>query len=173
MFVGEAISQVVDKDKKTKMIFKLEGAEGRESDLWRKLVFIIDKPRPASLLKTTIQSDPKSLVTAKLPKTIPIKKAKEAKPTKSKIVEVMSESDDDDDLIPFAKPDSDPEDSDEDATLVQRNKPKAPVSVYLRLSILRSTVLTKSTAISATLSLVYSTAPTQAYTRLLFSRQQH
>jgi len=134
MFVGEAISQVVDKDKKTKMIFKLEGAEGQESNLWRKLVFIVDKPTAASFLEATIKSDPKPVVTVTLPKALPIRKVRDPKPTKSKIVEVMSDSDDDDDLIPFAKPDSDPEDSDEDATLVQRNKPKAPVLVNFRAS---------------------------------------
>jgi len=164
MFVGEAISQVVDKDKKTKMIFKLEGAEGQESALWRKLVFVIDEPKPVSLLKATSQSSPKSVITATLPKAIPIRKAKEAKPTKSKIVEVMSDSDDDDDLVPFAKPDSDPEDSDEDATLVQRNKPKAPVSVYLRLSILHLTILT---------NLQLHSRPYHWYTRQLQPRHTH
>ena len=134
MFVGEAISQVVDSGKKTKMIFKLEGVEGQESDLWRKLVFIVDKPTAASFLKATISSGPKPSASVTLPKAIPIRKVREAKPMKTKIVEVMSGSDDDDDLTPFAKPDSDPEDSDEDATLVQRNKPKAPVLVNFRAS---------------------------------------
>jgi telomere length regulation protein len=132
MFVGEAISQLVDKDKKTKMIFKLDGADGQEGELWRELVFIVDKPKTVSLLRATSRSEARPVGTAKLPKAIPTRKAKEAKPIKSKIVEVTSEPDEDDDLVPFAKPDSDPEDSDEDATLVQRNKPKAPVLVHFR-----------------------------------------
>lgn len=37
------------------------------------------------------------------------------------------ETDEDDDLLPYEKPDDDAEDEDEDPTLVQRNKPRAPV----------------------------------------------
>jgi telomere length regulation protein len=49
----------------------------------------------------------------------------------AKISEILDdESDEDDDLKPYAKPDSDPEDSDEDATLVTRNKARPPV--YIR-----------------------------------------
>ena len=44
-------------------------------------------------------------------------------------MEVLDDSEDDDDLIPYAKPDSDPEDEDEDPTLINRDKPKAPVYV--------------------------------------------
>lgn len=56
-------------------------------------------------------------------------------PVQSKIVgdrvtEILDDtSEDEDDLKPYAKPDSDPEDSDEDATLVNRNKARAPVYV--------------------------------------------
>ncbi|KAK4629350.1 DNA replication checkpoint protein tel2 [Fulvia fulva] len=47
-----------------------------------------------------------------------------------KVTEILDDEDDeDDDLKPYAKPDSDPEDSDEDATLVNRNKARAPVYV--------------------------------------------
>jgi telomere length regulation protein len=51
----------------------------------------------------------------------------------SRIIELVDDDvvdEDDDDILPYAKPDSDPEDEDEDPTLVERNKPKAPV--YIR-----------------------------------------
>ena len=46
-----------------------------------------------------------------------------AKPM-SKIVQLVEE---DDDLVPYEKPDSDPEDDDEDPTLVSREKLRPPV----------------------------------------------
>jgi telomere length regulation protein len=45
-------------------------------------------------------------------------------------MEVLDDSEEDDDLVPYAKPDSDPEDEDEDPTMINRDKPKAPV--YIR-----------------------------------------
>ena len=42
-------------------------------------------------------------------------------------IEEIDDEEDDDDLAPYAKPDSDPEDEEEDPTMVQRNKPVAPV----------------------------------------------
>ncbi|KAI9698436.1 MAG: telomere binding protein [Candelina mexicana] len=57
-------------------------------------------------------------------------------PSTSKIISIEEIEDDEeddvssDDLIPYEKPDSDPEDEDEDPTLVQRNKPTAPL--YIR-----------------------------------------
>lgn len=47
------------------------------------------------------------------------------------------EEPDEDDLKPYAKPDSDPEDSDEDATLVNRHKVKPPVYIRDLMSMLR------------------------------------
>jgi len=45
-----------------------------------------------------------------------------------KIVE-LDDDGEEDDLIPYPKPDSDPSDSEDDPTLVQRNKPRPPVYV--------------------------------------------
>lgn len=55
----------------------------------------------------------------------------------SRITEI--EDDNDDDIIPYAKPDSDPEDEDDDPTLVERNKPRAPVYIRDLLGGLRET----------------------------------
>ncbi|KAI9720016.1 MAG: hypothetical protein M1812_003142 [Candelaria pacifica] len=76
----------------------------------------------------------------------------------SKIISIEEIEDDEDhevsseDLIPYEKPDSDPDDEDEDPTLVQRNKPKAPVYIRELIIGLRDTdnydrhVLSLSTA---------------------------
>lgn len=45
------------------------------------------------------------------------------------IEEISSSSDNEDDLVPYQKPHSDPEDSDEDPTLLNRDKPKAPIYI--------------------------------------------
>jgi telomere length regulation protein len=55
-----------------------------------------------------------------------------------KVTEVFdSDEGSQDDLKPYAKPDSDPEDSDEDATLVNRHKVKPPVYIRDLMSMLR------------------------------------
>lgn len=127
MFVGTAISQLVDKDKSARMDFELEGADAEEVEEWKKLVYVEDKPSSVSELRRSRSEKQENIITVKLRKALPIKSL----PTQAKkpmIVEVLDdEDDDDDDLVPYAKPDSDQEDEDEDATLVQRNKPKAPV----------------------------------------------
>ena len=55
-----------------------------------------------------------------------------------KISEILDdEPSAEDEFKPYVKPDSDPEDSDEDATLVNRNKPRAPVYIRSLMSMLR------------------------------------
>ncbi|KAI9850859.1 MAG: telomere binding protein [Thelocarpon superellum] len=49
------------------------------------------------------------------------------------------DDDDDDEFRPYEKPDSDAEDSEEDATMVQRNKPTAPVYIRDLINGLRDT----------------------------------
>lgn len=132
MFVGEAVSELVDKEKASRMNFELEGNEAVEAGLWEKLVQIEDTPGSIKDLATE-RSKPKQQTVniIKPKKIIPATKEKAAKPM---IVEVLDDDDEEeeDDLVPYAKPDSDTEDSDEDATLVERNKPKAPVYVQLK-----------------------------------------
>ena len=60
-----------------------------------------------------------------------LSKPKKPEPT-SKVMtieEVSSSSDSEDDLVPYAKPPDDPEDSDEDPTLINRDKPKPPIYI--------------------------------------------
>ncbi|EMC95450.1 hypothetical protein BAUCODRAFT_40554, partial [Baudoinia panamericana UAMH 10762] len=58
-----------------------------------------------------------------------------------KVTEIVDADDEDeqnnDGLKPYAKPDSDPEDSDDDATLVNRNKPRPPVYIRDLMTMLR------------------------------------
>jgi len=126
MFVGESVSEIVDKEKGSRMNFELEGDEAREAAVWKKLMFIEDKPGSIKELSSGTSKPAQQIVTIRSEKKVP---AKKEKPTKPMIVEVVDDEDEDDDLVSYAKPDSDAEDSDEDATLVQRNKPKAPVYV--------------------------------------------
>ena len=63
----------------------------------------------------------------------PLKKSRKPKSERpaTKIVSVQEVSEDseseDEDLVSYEKPDSDPSDSEEDPTLIQRSKPNAPV----------------------------------------------
>jgi telomere length regulation protein len=126
IFVGQAISQLTDKTDESQMNFELEGAEADEAGEWAELIYTEDKPVPLTILSHISTKAIEPVPTTKTRKVKPIKSTQSTKP---RIIEVLSGSEDDD-LKPYAKPDSDPEDSDEDATLVQRNKPKAPV--YIR-----------------------------------------
>lgn len=125
MFVGTAISQLVDKDKSARMDFELEGTDAEEAEEWKKLVYVEDQPGSVSELKRERKEGHEKVITIKPKKAPPVKPAPQTK--KPMIVEVLDDEEEDDDLVPYAKPDSDQEDEDEDATLVQRNKPKAPV----------------------------------------------
>ncbi|QIW95830.1 hypothetical protein AMS68_001348 [Peltaster fructicola] len=71
-------------------------------------------PRPPQLLQTEVEGD--------------------------RITELIDGSSDvNDDFKPYTKPDSDPEDSDEDATLVNRDKAKPPVYIRTLMAMLRDT----------------------------------
>ncbi|KAI5302499.1 hypothetical protein KEM55_001054, partial [Ascosphaera atra] len=51
------------------------------------------------------------------------------KPTLRSKIEVLTieDEEEDKDLLPYEKPDSDPEDSEDDVTLIDRSKPNPPV----------------------------------------------
>lgn len=136
MITGVAISDLVDSPEK-KMKFDMDEMNGSESKWYTSLTKVRDSIGSVKDLKMTCSDDlspPKTLDTA--PKTKPrmkgvAKKRPEALDVTSKIIsieEVFDEGDmESDDLIAYEKPDSDEEDEDEDPTLVQRNKPTAPV----------------------------------------------
>ncbi|WZH40134.1 telomere length regulation protein-domain-containing protein [Fusarium acuminatum] len=142
LVVGETLSALVD-DNKKRLDFKMEQTETEEAKHLKDLTKVSDPIGSIdpilSNLETETMPQKRKLVTPN--KTIQKKTKQKKKPiaTESKpkaIIEEVDSSDDDEDLAPYSK-DSDPEDSDDDATLVQRNKPKPPVYIRDLVSYLR------------------------------------
>ncbi|KAJ6446165.1 sister chromatid separation protein (Src1) [Purpureocillium lavendulum] len=131
MAVGESLSALVDKSKK--LDFHMDEMETDEAAWFKGLRSVSDSVGPYDTLLSASLSALQAKPSTKLSATPKPRKAKPkppaAVPAPKAIIEEIDSSDDEDDLKPYAKG-SDPEDSDDDATLVQRNKPKAPV--YIR-----------------------------------------
>ncbi|KAK8162833.1 telomere length regulation protein-domain-containing protein [Phyllosticta citrichinensis] len=134
MVTAMAISELIDKpDKRLK--FDIPQTESEEAQLYLQLIHLNDPIGNLDDVSAERRTDDKSTTMSKKAPGLQEKrrpvKGKEAVATASgpRIVEIL-DSDEDDDLIPYAKPDSDPEDDHEDPTLVTRNKPTAPV--YIR-----------------------------------------
>ena len=129
MIVGTAISQLIEEPGKG-MKFDLEEMESEEALWYLKLINTKDTLGSLDSIRTPA---PKKHKPAK--NLLPDPTSQPRKPQSSKIVaieeiEPEDEEEEDDDLIPYEKPDEDPSDDDDDPTLVQRNKPTAPV--YIR-----------------------------------------
>lgn len=141
LVAGMAISELVDKPGH-RMTFDLEEIRTEEAKWYLQLTYVNDtvgdysaimaafSPRNDLAIRSATQGKKTTHGKVKMPKV-----SEEVKPSQTqvigpKIVEVLDASDEDDDLIPYDKPDSDPEDDDEDPTLVNRNKPRA--LVYIR-----------------------------------------
>ena len=143
MAVGEALSSLVDRGDK-KMDFKVDEMSTAEAKWYKSLVNVADTVGSIDSLRSgAVTTTPKKMKTRFVkPALKPV-----SKPMGSKIVSIEEietdeeeENDSDDDgLTPYAKPDSDAEDSDEDATLVTRNKPTTPVYIRDLISYLRDT----------------------------------
>lgn len=145
MYVGTAISELVDPVDK-RMNFSSEALTTPEGRRYLGLTKVQDRVGSVN----DLQSLAIATKTAKKPAQQNLA-AGRAKPiasinqvTKSsKIVsieEIESESDsEDDDLPTYAKPDSDPSDSDEDPTVIIRGKPTAPVYINDLIAGLRDT----------------------------------
>ncbi|KAH7162888.1 telomere length regulation protein-domain-containing protein [Dactylonectria estremocensis] len=145
MIVGESLSALID-NKEKKLDFHMEETDTDEAKQLKNLVKVSDNPGPVDLILPETQAQSISQhrkPIATVSKPIPRKmkpKPKPAMPTpkpKAIIQEIDSSDDEDEDeLTPYAK-DTDPEDSDDDATLVQRNKVKAPVYIRDLITYLR------------------------------------
>jgi telomere length regulation protein len=153
MIVGVAISRLVDEAGKV-MDFGTEEMESEEGKAWLSLVNIHDKIGNLEDLRPAEEDASQSLVkpkrSAKKPKPAP------RQPTTSKIIsitELPDNSPSSPDLPPYAKPDSDPSDSEEDATLINRSKPIAPVYI---LDLVKNLNMTDS---PETVQLALKTAP--------------
>ncbi|KAJ0291347.1 hypothetical protein Brms1b_003799 [Colletotrichum noveboracense] len=139
--VGEALSSLIDGSDK-KLDFNMEEMETNEAKFYKDLVKVTDQVGPIDVLITKPSAEEKRQPPApkpSRPKPAPKPKKQPAAPSKFIIQEVSDSESEDEDLVRYAKPDSDPEDSDEDPTLVRRDKPKAPVYVRDLLSYLRDT----------------------------------
>ncbi|KAM0238847.1 hypothetical protein ACHAP5_008591 [Fusarium lateritium] len=142
LVVGESLSALVD-DNKKRLDFKMEQTETEEAKHLKNLTKVSDPIGSVAPILSSLETEaipPKrKLVT---PNKTMQKKTKQKKkpvvtePRPKAIIEEVDSSDDDEDLAPYSK-DSDPEDSDDDATLVQRNKPKPPVYIRDLVSYLR------------------------------------
>ncbi|KAI1090641.1 telomere length regulation protein-domain-containing protein [Rostrohypoxylon terebratum] len=132
MVVGEALSGLVH-GKETKLDFKMDEMDTEEAKWYKSLVQISDKPGPLDPLRESValsepMSKPKPAKSLATPTPRPGKQPAQS----GFIIEEIEDGEEgeDSDLVPYAKPDSDAEDSDDDPTLVNRDKPKAPV--YIR-----------------------------------------
>ncbi len=143
MAVGEALSSLVDKGDKI-MDFKVDEMSTPEAKWYKSFVNVADAIGSLDLLKSGAVTKESKNPRQPIPKP----KSKETQPsTTSKIVaieEIETDEEEEEDsgndgLTPYAKPDSDAEDSDEDATLVTRNKPTAPVYIRDLITYLRDT----------------------------------
>ena len=136
MVVGSTVSEKIDATG-SQLKFKAEDSQSAEW-LWYQTLFDVEDGLGAIAdLKTIETPTSKSKKDVdKSPSTNGTSKSVSAAHLTSKVVAIEEIEDDsgteseDDDIVPYAKPDSDPSDDDEDPTLVQRNKPKAPV--YIR-----------------------------------------
>jgi telomere length regulation protein len=135
MIVGMALSEIIDKGDK-KMKFELEKSEENDFQWYRQLLRVNDPvgdPQDLAPKQVAVKASSVAIEQPirKLEATAPKKIVAATNITGPRIVEVLddSEEDEDYDLKAYAKPDSDQEDEYDDPTLVERNKPKAPVYI--------------------------------------------
>lgn len=145
MVIAEALSSLVDKED-NKMDFKVDEMGTNEAKWYKSLVNVSDTIGSLDSLKSG------DVAPAKKTQPRNSKPSKKSTPLNgtSKIISIEEVDDDEDDeeeedesdddgLFPYAKPDSDPEDSDEDATNIVRDKSTAPVYIRDLITYLRDT----------------------------------
>ena len=132
MVLGNAVSELVDaKDKR--MVFTAEELNSPDGQWYTNLTKIHDTIGLIKDLKPVETSSAKSLGKRSRSVTNSAKSTQLTKPpnASSRIISIEEINDssgsESEDLPMYEKPDSDPSDEDEDPTLVQRNKPTAPV----------------------------------------------
>jgi len=133
MIVGMTVSKLVDQPARA-MNFPLEADEVEEARLWTGLTEVQDAVGDINVLRTPLDLVNKSRgpsVNLRTGKTKAKPVPKSASPS-SKIIaieEIDEVSEEEDDLVPYSKPDDDPSDSDDDPTLIDRLKPSQPVYI--------------------------------------------
>jgi telomere length regulation protein len=140
MVVGEALSRLVDKEDK-RMDFKVDEMSTAEARWFKSLVNVSDTIGSLDPLKSGRAANPAKHTKPRSSKAATKSQAPSAgsKIISIEEIETDEEESDDDDLTPYAKPDSDAEDSDEDPTLITRNKHTSPVYIRDLISYLRDT----------------------------------
>lgn len=148
MIVGMALSELIDKPE-NRMVFDSDEVQTVEAKWYLELTHIDDKPGSLSDFRETFATS-----TVQNTSRSPILRRNRGKTPKSRTYSQLSgnyiaassalkvvelDEEEEDDLIPYAKPDSDPSDSEEDPTLIQRNKPRAPVYIRDLISSLKET----------------------------------
>ncbi|CAO2656729.1 Nn.00g055320.m01.CDS01 [Neocucurbitaria sp. VM-36] len=137
--VGVAISKLTDKPD-LQLVFELEGNEAEEASWYQRLTEVDDEVGSIKDLQTQTTSVTSNKSTHSRT-TLASKPSKVPAVTEiqgPRIVEILSESEDeDDDLVPYQKPDSDPEDDGDDPETINRNKPTAPVYIRDLITALR------------------------------------
>lgn len=153
MVVGTALSSLVDKAG-SKLSFGTDDMQTPEAKRYMDLVNVNDSPGALEdFAKLAVDTDERRRAEIHKPvaprQFMPKIDGKPTfgpvrPPTKvqtevegARVAEISDTDSDDDGLTPYAKPDSDAEDSDEDATLVNRDKSRAPVYVRDLMAMLR------------------------------------
>lgn len=131
MIVGTAVSRLTDKHDSV-IDFGFDEAEKKIASKWFELVSLKDQVGKIQDLQSSSAALAES-GSLKRPRSGLKAVRKDGLSHTSKIVAIEevsgSSEDDDEDLIPYQKPDSDPDDSEEDVTLINRSKPSAPVYI--------------------------------------------
>ncbi|KAL7629105.1 telomere binding protein [Parahypoxylon ruwenzoriense] len=141
MVVGEALSRLVH-GKETKLEFKMDEMDTEEARWYKSLVQVSDKIGPLDPLRELATSlKPAHVVKSTKPAVTPARRPTKQPPQSGFIIEEIEDNEEGEepDLVPYAKPDSDAEDSDDDPTLINRDKPKAPVYIRDLISYFRDT----------------------------------
>jgi len=154
MVVGMAVSELIDKPE-NKMNFESDDMHTTEARWYRELTHVEDIAGSLDDIRSLLGSEDHQLGQLGLRKDHKTGKllsqaqqrSPAYKPPSStanipsglRIVELDDGDSEEDDLVPYGKPDSDPEDEEDDPTLVQRNKPVPPVYIRDLLSGLRDT----------------------------------
>lgn len=141
MVVGEAISGLVDKGDK-RLDFHIDETSLEEGKWYKGLADTADSVgRIDTLRQQGHVGREKSVLRPQKPRAERPPIGRQPVPPKQGFIieEVEDDDSEDDDLIPYAKPESDAEDSDDDPTLINRDKPKPPVYIRDLIRYLRDT----------------------------------
>ena len=135
MVVGEALSGLVDKGEK-RLDFHMDETNQDEGKWYKGLIQVSDQI--GNLSDLPLKPSNTTTTAEKTSRRKPVPKPAPKLPQQGFIIEELSDEElEDEDLVGYGKPDSDEEDSDDDPTLVRRDKPKAPVYIRDLITYLR------------------------------------